>query len=152
MFVFLSKHRVAGSIRHQRRLSYNWAWGRSPSWNLFYGMEKPVYACRFETQWSGTHSWGFGWLRSAATVLAEAFGASVIVNQGGCLLSNQGADLAINYQLSTINYQDEDSTLRPQSVTAKASIAQGLLEECVCAHELMESRAHRGKIILIPAW
>jgi len=74
------------------------------------------------------------------------------------------------------------STLRPQSVTAKAGIAEELLEhvwpmlqestksnskssicnlipnifaefsldECVCAHELMESRAHRGKIVLIP--
>ncbi|RTR37706.1 NAD(P)H-quinone oxidoreductase [Shewanella canadensis] len=72
------------------------------------------------------------------------------------------------------------STLRPQSVTAKADIAEELLEyvwpmlqesikggsnklisnlipniyaefpldECVCAHELMESGAHRGKIVL----
>jgi len=73
------------------------------------------------------------------------------------------------------------STLRPQSVTAKADIADELqeyvwpmlqestlsgtkrlicnlvpniyaeypLNECVCAHELMESGAHRGKIVLI---
>ncbi|ABV38627.1 alcohol dehydrogenase, zinc-binding domain protein [Shewanella sediminis HAW-EB3] len=72
------------------------------------------------------------------------------------------------------------STLRPQSVTAKAGIADELmahvwpmlqqstksgskrlicnlipnifakfpLDECVCAHELMESGAHRGKIVL----
>lgn len=186
-----------------------------------------------------------GGIGSAATALAKAFGAKVIVTSGSdekcAYCRNLGADLAINYRdedfVSAVMEFTQDkgvevvfdvaggdfinlnlkvlamdgrmvsvamqrgakaevdifrimakriiwtgSTLRPQSVTAKAGIAQGLLEhvwpmiqestkssskssicnlipnifaefsleECVSAHELMESGAHRGKIVLTP--